>query len=186
MLKGKDGFYYIVGDYDSEAHDKGSEIIGRFRRKPGERDRLILQQAEVDGSDVKIVLPKDPGAAGEVEYRESAKKLIEAGFVPKKDPVPANKSKLKRFEPFSSACENGLVRIVESSFPNKATLDHFYSELESFDGERSTATRKDDLPDACASCYNFLSKERVINTVVRNQKRSDTLAKPVLDKIREA
>jgi hypothetical protein len=35
-------------------------------------------------------------------------------------------------------------------------------QLENFDGERSTKTKKDDFADAIASAYNFLSKERVI------------------------
>lgn len=162
MAKDKNGIYYIYGDYISTAKDKGSEIYGRYCRLAGERDQLILDQAEVDGTDTTIVLPRDPAQAGLIEFQESAKKLIQEGFVVKADPTPSNKSKLTKFSPFAAACQAGLVRIVESSFPNKATLDHFYSELEAFDGERSTAHRKDDLPDACATAFNYLCKERVI------------------------
>lgn len=161
---GKDveGNYYLYWGFDESICDKGSQITGKFRKRPGERDKLILKQAEKDGIDCTVIFAVDPGQSGKVEFQESAKKLIEKGFTVKPDPVPSNKSKLKRFEPFSSACENGLVSIVESSFPNKATLEAFYKELEAFDGERSTAHKKDDWADACASAFNYLSQEKVI------------------------
>ena len=63
--------------------------------------------------------------------------------------------------PVSAAIENGFVYIVESTF-NKVTLEAFYKELEAFDGERSTRTRKDDMVDVVATAYNFLTKETVI------------------------
>ena len=144
MGKDLNGNIYIFGDYDMDAHDDGTNVIGRFRRLPGDRDNLIETQAHIDGDDVVIVLPKDPSGAGVVEFQESAKKLIAKGFIVKPDAMPGNKKKLQRFFPFSSACQNGFVYIVEESFPNKETLEHFYKELEVFNGERSTATIKDD------------------------------------------
>lgn len=165
MGKDTDGNVYIFGDYDYDAVDEKSKIFGRFRRLPGERDNLILNQCKIDGDEVIVVLPKDPSGAGLIEYTESAKKLISEGFIVKPDAMPGNKKKLQRFMPFSSACQNGFVYIVEDSFPNKETLDHFYKELESFNGERSTATLKDDIPDAAASCFNTLMKETVFKAV---------------------
>lgn len=165
MAKDSDGNYYIFGDFDYDAKDEESKIFGRFRRLPGDRDNLILQQSKIDGDEVTVVLPKDPSGAGLIEYTESAKKLIAEGFIVKPDAMPGNKKKLQRFMPFSSACQNGFVYIVEESFPNKETLDHFYKELESFNGERSTATLKDDIPDAAASCFNTLSKEQMFRAV---------------------
>lgn len=162
MAKDKDGFYYIYGGYSQDQKDPESEVFGKFRKRPGERDILIKNQALFDGSDIHQVLPVDPGAAGKVEYQESSKKLISEGVVVKSDPMPGNKSKLKRFEPFSSAAQNGLVRIVESSFINKKTLEAFYKELESFNGERSTRERKDDWADACASAFNYINEAKVI------------------------
>lgn len=165
MGKDQDGNIYIFGDYDYDAVDEKSKIFGRFRRLPGERDNLILNQCKIDGPEVTVVLPKDPSGAGTIEYTESAKKLILEGFVVKPDAMPGNKKKLQRFMPFSSACQNGFVYIVEDSFPNVETLTHFYKELESFNGERSTATIKDDIPDAAASCFNTLSKENTFKAV---------------------
>lgn len=162
MLKDSNNNIIIVGDYTEESIDKNTQIGGKFRKRPGERDRMMLNQAKLDGEDCTIVIPKDPGAGGETAFRELSKFFNSHGFIVKKDPAPVNVKKLKRFEPFSSACQNGLVSIVESSFPNKTTLEAFYKELESFDGERSTTTRKDDIPDAAASCYNYLVSEKTI------------------------
>lgn len=183
MLKDKDGYYYIKADYIADAKDEKSDIIGRFRKKPGERDILIEKQARADGTDCTVVMAKDPGSAGQVEYEESAKKLIEAGFKVSPDPMPPTKSKLKRFEPFSSAAQNGLVYIIEDSFPNKATLEAFYAEMEAFDGERSGKTRKDDWPDACASAFNALAKEKVIPHFTLNHNSAPTMLKTAMDAV---
>lgn len=163
MAKDKDGNIYIFGDYHPDTMDEKTSVFGRFRKRPGERDQWIVNQAEYDnhlGDDALIILPKDP-AAGVVEYAEAAKKLNQNGFKVKPDPTPSNQKKMIRFMPFSSACQNGSVYIVEDSFPNQATLEAFYKELESFNGERSTSTRKDDWADAAASAYNALCKETV-------------------------
>ena len=160
MLKQKDGRFVIVGNYDPQTIDEKTQIGGKFRKRPGERDSLMLAQARFDGDDCTIVIPKDPSAAGESAFLEMSKMFTNAGFKVKKDPTPNNKGKLKRFEPFSSACQNGLVSIVESSFPNQITLQAYYKELMSFDGERSTSSRKDDLADATASAFNYLAASK--------------------------
>lgn len=173
MYKDRDGNYYIAGNYCPSNFDKTDpDIKGRFRRRAGDRDKIILDQARYDGNDCYVILPQDPGSAGIMEFQESAKKLIEEGFVVKKDPMPSSRSKLVRFTPFASACENGLVTIIENTFDSK-TLEHFYKELESFDGERSTSARKDDLVDATASAFNYLSKQKVLPSFSLNTNNSN-------------
>lgn len=149
MAKSQEGNYYICGGH-------------RFQKRPGERDAEIITTGQRDGVDCTLVQAIDPGAAGKVQYREFAKKGSNNGLVVRADPMPNNKSKLKRFEPFSSACQNGLVYIVESTFEPEQ-LKQFYKECEEFDGERSTARRKDDFPDSAATVFNFLAKEQVID-----------------------
>lgn len=161
MIKSKDGFYTIVGDFHPE-NGEDSLYKGKFRKRPGARDIIIEKQSDWDGKNCTVVLPVDPGAAGKTEYQESAKKLISKGFTVRPDPMPTNKSKVSKFSPFSSACENGLVNIVESSFPDKQTLEMFYKELESFSSDRSTRERKDDWCDCTASAFNYLSQETII------------------------
>lgn len=160
MHKDPDGIVYIVGDFDPEAKDKGSDVVGRFRRRAGDRDTLIKNQARLDGTDCTVVMAKDAGQAGQTEYFESAKKLSQEGFVVRPDPMANNKTKIVKFTPFASAAQNGLVKIVPSTFPNKATLEAYLSELEKFDGERSTATKKDDWVDTTGTAFNHIVRER--------------------------
>jgi predicted phage terminase large subunit-like protein len=180
MKKTRSGDYVILGDYHPD-NGETKLIRGRFRKTPGARDEIIKEQAIADGADCRVVLPVDVGAAGKTEYQESAKKLVAVGRLVKSDPMPTNKSKLTKFMPFSSAAENGLVYIVESSFPDLNTLNDFYKELEAFNGERSTRQRKDDWADATASAFNFLARERVVKLPCRNQKHSPTHAAEVLE-----
>ena len=192
MYKTTDGRYIIVGDFSPDNKVDGSskgvskEIYGKFQKRPGERNAAIEEQAAHDGEDCVVVLPRDPGAAGKVEFEESAKNLLEYSsreglyLKVKQDPMPGTKSKMTRYSPFSSACENGLVYVVESTFPNKATLEAFYKENESFNGERSTSERKDDWPDSAASCFNYLASLNNYGLVTRNQKTHNTFAQPLL------
>ena len=170
-----------MGDYISRNRDDVLGVYGKIRKSAGVRDKIIEDQALHDGEDCFVVLPVDPAASGLAEYESSAKKLIEAGLMPKRDPVPINKSKLVRFTPFQVACESGLVSICESSFSDKTTLEAFYKEMESFDGERSTRQRKDDWPDACATAFNFLNMTRVKKMPRRNQKGCPSLSSNLLE-----
>lgn len=181
MYRTRDMNFYIVGNYHRDNFDKDDpQVLGRFRERPGRRDVLIERQSLHDGVDCTVVFSQDPGQSGVTEYEESAKKLITHGIKVQKDPMPTQNSKLTRYSPFSSACENGFVYIVESTF-TKDSLEHFHKENESFDGERSTRTRKDDIPDACASAFNWLCKAKVVNLVVRNQSRPVTIANNILE-----
>lgn len=161
MCKDKEGYYTIIGDYHKNFFDDVLEVEGRFCKRVGERDKIILQQAEWDGKDVKIVAPQDPASAGKHQWIEQAKYFTSHGFIFKKDPMPTNKNKLTKFLPFANACESGLVRIVKSSFSPK-TYEYIMKELEAFDGERSTTTKHDDFADACASAYNYLCSTREV------------------------
>lgn len=167
MYKDSKGEFWLAGEFDTSCNfdpvDK--DMYGKFRHRAGVRDKIIERQGFFDGFNTIIVLPQDPGAAGHTDFMSGARQLTSLGFVVKKDPGVTTQSKLQKFLPFASACENGLVHIVESTFPNKHTLDAFLTELESFDLDksvRSTRSRKDDWVDCCSGCFNFLSKSVVI------------------------
>ncbi|AHK11503.1 terminase large subunit [Shewanella sp. phage 1/40] len=156
-----DGEFYIVGDFDPEIKDPKTDVVGRFRKRFGDRNTWMLQQAEYDGVDTTVLLPKESGA-GKAQYETLVKMFTNEGFHVKGSDVGNQKGgKVKRFSIFSSACQNGLVHIVESSFENKATLEAFYKELEAFDGSPSTAAIKDDWVDTCGDCMAFLLKTRI-------------------------
>ncbi len=162
MLRTKTNEIVIVGDYEPESEDEKTQVYGRYRQRAGQRDISILRQAEYDGKNsCTMVLAVDPASAGKFQWREQSKFFGGEGIIVKPDPMPNNKGKLLKFMPFSTACQNGLISIVESSFPNKQTLEAFYKELEQFDGERSGSTKKDDWADATGSCYNFLVSKKI-------------------------
>lgn len=135
-------------------------LEGKFCKKAGERDVIIRKQAQFDGDDCIIVFSVDPGQAGKSEFLTSSRSLLAEGFRVEEDPMPSNKSKLTRFSPFANLAQQGMVRIVKSSF-HPDTLEAFLTELEKFNGERSTFSRKDDWADCVASAINFLEKEEV-------------------------
>jgi predicted phage terminase large subunit-like protein len=165
MLKTKEGDIIIVGDYEEGSLDPKTQVYGKYRQRSGKRDKSILRQAQYDGvSDCVMVLAIDPASSGKFQFKEQSKYFAAEGIVVSADPMPNNKSKLLKFTPFSTACQNGNVAIVESTFPNKQTLEAIYRELENFDGERSTGTKKDDWADSAGSAYNYLVSKRVFTT----------------------
>lgn len=161
MYKDREGYYYIAGEYHGKFYDSMYDVYGQFCKRSGDRDNHILMQAGLDGADCPIVLPVDPGAAGKTAYESMAKTFTQHGYMVKKDPMPQNKTKLTRFQPFATACENGLVFILEDTF-DKKTLDFICKQLEAFDGERSTKAKHDEFPDLLATAFNYLSKGKDI------------------------
>lgn len=160
MARCKQGYLYLYGDYHKDTYDDLFEVHGQYCKRSGARDKQIVKQAEYDGSDTIIVLPVDAGAAGVSTYQQMAKTFMAEGFLVKRDPAPNNKSKLVRFQNFATACENGNVFIVWDSFDAK-TREFIFKQLEQFDGERSTSSKKDEFPDVCASAANFLLAKKV-------------------------
>ncbi len=93
----------------------GSYVVGGVVRTRDEGHRvraLIKATAEMDGRDVEISLPQDPGQAGKVQARDFVSML--AGWRVKAEPETGDK--VTRAEPFSSQCEAGNVFIVEGTW----------------------------------------------------------------------
>ena len=195
MLKDRDGFYWLLGNYsesliDDPAKKSDKPVIGRIRRLAGERNNLIVKQALLDislaesfnYSKPRLVAAQDNGG-GSSDYTALAARLIEDGVSVLKDASPSNVQgkKVKDFLGFTEAAQNGLIYIVESTF-DKGTLDEWYRELEKFTGEKSTRTRHDDWVDSTSMCFNSLrSAKRPYQTIVRNQRQSDTLSSRILN-----
>lgn len=135
-------------------------VYGQYCKRSGARDLQIAAQGHYDGRDTTIILPLDPGAAGKTAFMEQAKFLMSEGLMVKRDPSPNNKSKMVKFLPFATACENGLVDIWWDSF-DKKTRDFIFKQLEQFDGERSTSTKHDEFPDCLGSAFAFLCQKKV-------------------------
>lgn len=129
---GTDGYYYIMHAV-------------RDRKRPSGVKDLMKKMANVDGIKCAIGIPLDAGGAGKAVFEDHAKNL--AGYKFKK--CKTTKSKLERFEPFSSAAEAGLVKIVEGSWN-----DEFIRELENFVGD---GKGHDDYCDATSDAFNNLA-----------------------------
>jgi len=136
MSKDKNGVYYV-------------EDIVRDRRRYGGVLELIIETAKYDGEDTMIIVPRDPGAAGQAYAADLVRQLAEYGFVAKSRPT--NKSKVQRFAPFAALCEAGGVRIVKGEWN-----EIFLNELEKFDGSRNV---KDDIVDSTSDAFMQLASD---------------------------
>lgn len=136
MSKTKEGKYTI-----EHAH--------RFRERFHTVEQYIHKQAELDGTDVTIIIPVDAGMAGRAYASGLQRELAEKGYHVKLHPT-GNKSKLTRFRPLASLCEAGFV---EAKLGEWNTW--FFDELEQFLGD---GKQHDDGLDAAVSAFWYLNK----------------------------
>lgn len=80
--------------------------------------KLIRSTAEIDGYEVRISLPQDPGQAGKVQVADMIAML--AGYVVHAEPESGDK--VMRAEPFAVQCEAGNVYLVRGEW-NEPYLD---------------------------------------------------------------
>ena len=106
------------------------------------RDRTIYQAAMLDGKEIPIIIPQDPGQAG-LSQKKYFLKLL-AGYPVLSKPVSGSKE--VRAAPFSSAVNGEMVNFIKSVW-NKVVIE----ELRSF-----PSGKNDDCVDALADGYNFL------------------------------
>lgn len=99
----------------------GSFVVGHVAKTQEEGHavrQLISFTAEIDGDEVHISLPQDPGQAGKVQAQDFVKML--AGY--RVTAQPETGDKVTRAEPFSSQCEAGNVYLVKGDW-NESYLD---------------------------------------------------------------
>jgi predicted phage terminase large subunit-like protein len=144
MSRDKHGYYYV-------------EDVVRFRQLTDYVVREVIKTAIRDGlDDCKVMIPKDPGAAGKTANAFFLRTLAEEGIYARSVQVSGWTGKIKRFLPFCTLAESGVVRVVRGEW-NEAWL----TELEYFEGDRN---QKDDQVDATADAFNTLSKEVMLPT----------------------
>lgn len=172
LAKSEDGIFYLYGNYCDENYDQYEQVFGKFRKNSGDRDRIMMKQAEFDGKDTLILISRDCGSDGKQVHQEMSKRFIEKGYKVVNSNNPSTKGKFSKFEPFMLACQLGLVKVIESSFDPK-TLEAIYREFEGFaptlpNGKpwrsgRSggSASRKDDWCDSVSEAYNYLSQQKI-------------------------
>ena len=116
-----------------------------------ERDRAIRQTAELDGHQVRIRGPQDPGAAG-VQAAEAFVRLL-AGFSVRTERVTGDKE--TRADPFSAQVNAGNVKLVKGDWNRD-----FIEELRSF-----PAGKYKDQVDAAADAFAELTSGSISRPV---------------------
>ncbi|MEB3753813.1 phage terminase large subunit [Acinetobacter sp. MD2(2019)] len=134
MLRTKDNIFYITD-------------MVRGQWGPDGVERTITQTAKMDGNDVSIRLPQDPGQAGKSQAKNFVTKL--AGFDVKAEPVSGDK--ITRAQPFAAQVNIGNVKMLRGTW-NKALIE----ELRYFPNGLN-----DDQVDGCSDAFNDLNEVRI-------------------------
>ena len=142
---------YTAGVLLSKTKDNAYTVehAVRMRERFHTVEQFIFRQAEIDGTDVAIVLPIDAGAAGKAYASTLQRQLAEKGYYVRLYPV-STKSKLVRFRPFASVSEAGFVSVV-----NGPWNEWYFDELEQFLGD---GKQHDDALDATVAGFWFLNQ----------------------------
>ena len=144
----KNGGDHTVGILLGKDVDNKIWILDMVRGQydSGTRDRIIKQTAEIDGRDVRIRLPQDPGQAGKSQKLHLAQLLEGYPMVF----LPISGSKQLRADPIGSQIAIGNVFMLKNEW-NRILLD----ELRSF-----PLGKNDDIVDALSDAYSELSRAR--------------------------
>lgn len=132
MLEGDDGNYYIA----DMQHAQGT---------PSKIEGLVRKTADRDGYDVWVGMEEEGGSSGKIVSHHYRKLL--SGYTFK--PIHATGDKVRRSDPFASACEGGMVYIMKGSWN-----DTFLDELVAFDGKSG----HDDQVDATVGAFNLITR----------------------------
>jgi predicted phage terminase large subunit-like protein len=127
-----------------------ADVTG-LRGPPGEVRRHIRATAEMDGTEVGVVLEQDPGQAGVVDVDQLTSDL--AGFAVHR--VLPRGHKADRAKPVSAQCEAGNLLLVRGEWN-----EEFIKEAEGFLDNRETKEPPgyhDDQIDALSGGYTFLA-----------------------------
>lgn len=131
-----------IRDVDGELYIEDCRAI---QGTPKQVEDLILETAELDGADVQIDMPQDPGQAGKAQKSAYAKLLRK--FVVRFSPETGSKE--GRAAPFAAQAEASKVKLVRGNW-NAPYLD----ELEGFPNARFK-----DRVDASSRAYAALIKK---------------------------
>lgn len=125
------------------------EGVRRFRGTPMDVEAEITSTAGIDGTEVTICLPQDPGSAGKAYVAQMVKAL--AGYHTKVERPQGDKA--TRAAPLASHAEAGNVRILVTGDPLRDIwVQPFLDEFGLF-----PAVKHDDQVDSAATAFNELA-----------------------------
>jgi len=114
----------------------------RGRYSPGELERKIKSTAVLDGHEVRIRIPQDPGGAGKFQASYLVGQL--QGYSVSTEREDGDKE--SRADPFAAQCEHGFVKLVEGTWN-----EPFVNELCAFPN-----AAHDDQVDAVSAAFRAL------------------------------
>jgi predicted phage terminase large subunit-like protein len=148
------------------------ELEGRFyildlqhdRRSQAGVESMMETTAELDGREVDIGLEVEPGSAGKREA-DRLKRAVFSGYSFKGE--RATGDKVTRAKGFSSACQNGLVYMVEADWNQE-----YINEMINFPNPKY----HDDCVDVSSACHEYLTrrgskKPKDVSSMVRTRER---------------
>lgn len=133
--EGEDSSYYVL------------EVI-RGRWSPAQRDAIIKQTAEKDGTEVSIVIEEEGGSAGRSQSLSLSRLL--SGY--QVSTIRPTGDKATRAAPLAAQVENGNVKILRGTWNTE-----YLEELQSFP---DPLAMHDDMVDASSYAFNQLIEER--------------------------
>ena len=167
LIKNPDWTRGVKAAYDKETGMFYVLDMVSERNRPAVIQKLIEDTAQKDGKSVYIGLPKDPGAGAIEALANKIARLAKLGF--RTLVSKTRKSKFERAEGFLIAAQNGTVCLVKGDW-NKTFID----EWQGYDGTNSRS-KKDDIVDSTADCYNHLINAMFVPTVTYNKTRAQQM-----------
>ncbi len=171
----KDGGAYTAGVLIGKTKDNlfYVEDVVRGQWSALERENIIKQTAQVDGTSVEVWIEQEPGSGG----LESADNTIRnlSGFTVKKEKVTGDK--VTRSEPYAAQLEAGNIKLIKAEW-NRT----FIAEHESFPHGKYK-----DQVDAVAGGFNKLASTVRYGFTEKqmrdNMKREKTMDAPDVDEV---
>lgn len=136
------------------------EHMRRYRKLTDGVLRDVIETGYKDGTDVPVLIPKDPGAGGAAANLFFVRHLSEAGLTVRTVKVSGHSGKLQRAQPFFAMAEAGMVKIVRDEDDDRF-IENMLMELEYFTGGRN---EKNDQVDCISDATNFLLKQTQLPT----------------------
>lgn len=140
------------------------EDVTFLKDRPAVVQQTIERDAESDGKDCVVGVPRDVGAAGKESADNSKARLMRLGY--NVVICSANKGKALRFEPVSILAQERKIFVVIAPWNKR-----FFDELETLDFSSRKRGVHDDQADALSDLLHVLSKKMIMTSVKINPNR---------------
>jgi len=154
LKKGKDAAYTAGIKMSLLANGKWL-VWGRKKGRWGtdEREAIILETAQSDGTNVEVWIEQEPGSGGKDSARGTIRNL--AGFCIQSETTSGKGDKVRRADPYSVQVNRGNVLILRGDWN-----DDYIKEHENF----PFGTYKDQV-DASSGAFNQLTRGNVVEVL---------------------